>query len=346
MSDNKVTLDQLDNSAINAMTSSIGDVNELNTENKTVVGALVEIVGKKEIANAIGEPLNANDTFEVMSNKINVITEKFKTNLSDKGVMLEGDEDLNTIADMIPNGLGPLAPLRISIQTELPDNGVENEFIIIHDNTDIEIVFYDIKSTSESSLPEECIIICTPYDCTMFEIKCGILPFNISLSEIYYKKGTEYTELELYNYKDGVWQLYSNNIVISKFVANHPYTYSKVEAYSVTVNDKSVFTQSSSNGAGLWTVGTCISGLPAGKYKFIVECAVHTNSTVAGNIYISEYRSETSIPYDRTNQSNITLVLGKVESDIDFSLTVYVAGGTANVTGLTITNAKLIRLYD
>jgi hypothetical protein len=346
MSDNKVTLDQLDNSAINAMTSSIGDVNELNTENKTIVGALAEIVGKKEIANAIGEPLNDNDTFEVMSNKIDVITEKFRNNLSDKGVVLEGTEDLNTMADMIPDGIGPLAPLKISIQTELPDTGVENEFIIIHNNINTEIVFYDTKVTTESSLPEECIVICTPHDCTMFEIKCGIIPFNISLGEIYYKNGNEYTELEIYNYKNGVWQLYSNNIVISKFIENHPYTYSQRDAAYVTVNTNNVYAQANSNGAGLWGTGIIISGLPAGKYKFTVECAVSTNSTVAGNVYISEYQSETSTSYDYNNQHAISIVLNRVESDVEFSLTVYASGGTNNVTGLSITNAKLIRLYD
>ena len=101
MSDNKVTLDQLDNSAINAMTSSIGDVNELNTENKTVVGALVEIVGKKEIANAIGEPLAETDKFTEMSSEINGLLSTFKTNMMNAGVVVESGDKFKQLIDKI-----------------------------------------------------------------------------------------------------------------------------------------------------------------------------------------------------------------------------------------------------
>ena len=101
MSDNKVTLDQLDNSVINAMTSSIGDVNELNTENKTVVGALVEIVGKKEIANAIGEPLAETDKFTEMSSEINGLLSTFKTNMMNAGVVVESGDKFKALIDKI-----------------------------------------------------------------------------------------------------------------------------------------------------------------------------------------------------------------------------------------------------
>ena len=101
MSDNKVTLDQLDNSAVEAMSSSVGDVSMLNTENKTIVGALVEIVGKKEIANAIGEPLAETDKFTEMSSEINGLLSTFKTNMMNAGVVVESGDKFKALIEKI-----------------------------------------------------------------------------------------------------------------------------------------------------------------------------------------------------------------------------------------------------
>ena len=101
MSDNKVTLDQLDNSAIEAMSSSVGDVSMLNTENKTIVGAISEIVGKKEIANAIGEPLAETDKFTEMSSEINGLLSTFKTNMMNAGVAVESGDKFKALIDKI-----------------------------------------------------------------------------------------------------------------------------------------------------------------------------------------------------------------------------------------------------
>ena len=101
MSDNKVTLDQLDNSAVEAMSSSVGDVSMLNTENKTIVGAISEIVGKKEIANAIGEPLAETDKFTEMSSEINVLLNTFKTNMMNAGVVVESGDKFKSLIDKI-----------------------------------------------------------------------------------------------------------------------------------------------------------------------------------------------------------------------------------------------------
>ena len=126
MSDNKVTLDQLDNSAIEAMTSSVGDVSTLNTENKTIVGALAEIVGKKEIANAIGEPLTASDTFGEMGNEINGLLSQFKTNMMNSGVVVESGDKFKQLIDKI-QGLteGEDTTLRDSLASILGDKGID-----------------------------------------------------------------------------------------------------------------------------------------------------------------------------------------------------------------------------
>ena len=101
MSDNKVTLDQLDDSAVEAMSSSVGDVSMLNTENKTIVGAITEIVGKKEIANAIGEPLAETDKFTEMSSEINGLLSTFKTNMMNAGVVVESGDKFKALIDKI-----------------------------------------------------------------------------------------------------------------------------------------------------------------------------------------------------------------------------------------------------
>ena len=101
MSDNKVTLDQLDNSAVEAMAGSIGDVNMLNTENKTIVGALAEIVGKKVIADAIGEPLAETDKFTEMGSEINGLLSTFKTNMMNAGVVVESGDKFKQLIDKI-----------------------------------------------------------------------------------------------------------------------------------------------------------------------------------------------------------------------------------------------------
>ena len=101
MSDNKVTLDQLDNSAVEAMSSSVGDVNMLNTENKTIVGAISEIVGKKEIADAIGEPLAETDKFTEMGSEINGLLSTFKTNMMNAGVVVESGDKFKALIDKI-----------------------------------------------------------------------------------------------------------------------------------------------------------------------------------------------------------------------------------------------------
>ena len=101
MSDNKITQDQLDSSAAEAMSSSVGDVSMLNTENNTIVGALAEIVGKKEIANAIGEPLAETDKFTEMSSEINGLLSTFKTNMMNAGVVVESGDKFKSLIDKI-----------------------------------------------------------------------------------------------------------------------------------------------------------------------------------------------------------------------------------------------------
>ena len=85
----------------------IGNMNELQTTDKSsIVGAINELFqsannGKELIANAIGEPLNAEDTFSAMSTDINSLLSTFKTNMMNSGVTVEANDRFKSLIDKI-----------------------------------------------------------------------------------------------------------------------------------------------------------------------------------------------------------------------------------------------------
>ena len=85
----------------------IGNMNELQTTDKSsIVGAINELFqsannGKELIANAIGEPLNSEDTFSAMSGDINSLLSTFKTNMMNSGVTVESGDKFKALIDKI-----------------------------------------------------------------------------------------------------------------------------------------------------------------------------------------------------------------------------------------------------
>ena len=80
--------------------------NNLQTSSKDVVGAINELFqsannGKELIASAIGEPLNAEDTFSAMSNDINGLLSTFKTNMMNNGVTVNSSDKFKALIDKI-----------------------------------------------------------------------------------------------------------------------------------------------------------------------------------------------------------------------------------------------------
>ena len=78
----------------------------LVTTDKTIVGAINELFqsannGKELIASAIGEPLDASDTFSAMSNDINSLLSTFKTNMMNNGVTVESSDKFKALIDKI-----------------------------------------------------------------------------------------------------------------------------------------------------------------------------------------------------------------------------------------------------
>ena len=57
--------------------------------------------GKELIANAIGEPVSADDTFQAMSNDINSLLSTFKTNMMNNGITVESGDRFKSLIDKI-----------------------------------------------------------------------------------------------------------------------------------------------------------------------------------------------------------------------------------------------------
>ena len=94
--------------------SFIGDMNSLETYAKdTLVGAINEIyreasafpsedtAGKALIADAVGEPLEANDTLSEMATDINNLLNTFKTNMINKGATVDVNDKFKSLIDKI-----------------------------------------------------------------------------------------------------------------------------------------------------------------------------------------------------------------------------------------------------
>jgi hypothetical protein len=84
-------------SDLNTVKNDLGTVSNLQTTDKTIVGAINELFqsannGKQIIADAIGSPLTEGDTFAAMGSSINRLTTDFRNALALKGVNAPGDK--------------------------------------------------------------------------------------------------------------------------------------------------------------------------------------------------------------------------------------------------------------
>lgn len=121
-----------------------GNLEELQTKNKTsIVGAINELFqnannGKQVIADAIGEPVSADDTFNAMSNDIELLLGTFKANMLNKGISVENSDKFKNLIDKIPLIVGlppeegeggetidPFLLYRNALASVLEDEGVE-----------------------------------------------------------------------------------------------------------------------------------------------------------------------------------------------------------------------------
>ena len=122
-----------------------GDLDLLNTNEKgSLVAAINELFqsannGKELIANAIGEPLDSNDTFSAMSNDINVLLSTFKNNMRNNGVTVESTDKFKQLIDKIAT----------MVEGGSSDVGL---YVPIPENTNV-CIYYDVNATFYGGTP-------------------------------------------------------------------------------------------------------------------------------------------------------------------------------------------------
>ena len=118
----RISKEFLHPSILEGVNNKIGDLDSLETDAKgNMVQAINELVekldnsaeienGKELIANAVGEPLTAEESFDEMSIDINSLLSTFKTNMMNNGITVESGDKfkqlIDKIATMVEEGSG------------------------------------------------------------------------------------------------------------------------------------------------------------------------------------------------------------------------------------------------
>ena len=153
---NLINENGLDEEELKAMLKDTMSITELSTNSKTVIGAINELFqsannGKELIANAIGEPLNAEDTFSAMSSDINSLLSTFKTNMMNNGVTVESGDKfkslIDKIATMVEEGEGKGVQFASGIHN-ISGSDTNNDFVITNLTFKPDIILVDYYYTS------------------------------------------------------------------------------------------------------------------------------------------------------------------------------------------------------
>jgi hypothetical protein len=129
--------------------NSIGNLSALQTTNKSdLVSALNELFqnannGKQLIANVIGEPLNAESTFQAMSDDIDLLLTMFMNNMQDNGVEISPNDKFKTLIDKLQDLAEENESLRVSFANALKDKGVD-----VSDGDDLASLISKLDNTS------------------------------------------------------------------------------------------------------------------------------------------------------------------------------------------------------
>ena len=106
----KISREQIDPRVKDEIMSLVGDLSELETEvNSDIISAVnslivdrvdnIESMGK--IANAVGNPLDSNDSVNGAVNKLNELLSTFKINMMNNGVTIESGDKFKALIDKI-----------------------------------------------------------------------------------------------------------------------------------------------------------------------------------------------------------------------------------------------------
>ena len=134
----RISKEFLHPSILEGVNDKIGNLDSLETDAKgNMVQAINELVekldnseevseGKELIASAIGEPLNADDTFSDMSSDINGLLSTFKTNMMNSGVTVESGDRFKSLIDKIATMVDNEGKGIQFAEGSLPDKGMQS----------------------------------------------------------------------------------------------------------------------------------------------------------------------------------------------------------------------------
>ena len=175
--------------------------NSLATTDKTIVGAINELFqsannGKQLIANAIGEPLDSNDTFSAMSDKINDMKSDLKQVLTDEGVSVTEEDDMASLIGKVDSEFNDKKQELINV---LNNKGIDastdesydellnkfNRFLMIYGDTNV--LYSDTTSMNcyvkDGVSETRSYIITKPDDERSYDCINLLISINISVTE-------------------------------------------------------------------------------------------------------------------------------------------------------------------
>ena len=188
----------------------------LATTDKTIVGAINELFqnannGKQLIANAIGEPLNAEDTFSAMSNDINGLLSTFKTNMMNNGVTVESNDKFKALIDKIATLADNEGGLQYVTGNATANGDVSYDFLS-SDGTENGAIYIDLSNLGFTPMFVIVTYNNSPTSMSVYIDKS----FGFYFSNYMNVKGKSFTIL---SYSDGtsgpMWHSDNNNLKIA-----------------------------------------------------------------------------------------------------------------------------------
>ena len=169
----RISKEFLHPSILEGVNNKIGNLDSLETDAKgNMVQAINELVekldnsaeienGKELIANAVGEPLTAEESFDEMSNDINGLLSTFKTNMMNNGITVQSGDKfkqlIDKIATMVEEGSGK------GIQYASGDaivNVSEGGIAVKNEADNMSDSMYLAKITDLGFKPHICVCVC------------------------------------------------------------------------------------------------------------------------------------------------------------------------------------------
>ena len=219
---NLINENGLDEEELKAMLKDTMSINELSTNSKTVIGAINELFqsannGKELIANAIGKPLSKEDTFSAMSDKINNIKSDLKQVLTDEGVSVSNEDNMDSLITKVDEEfdrknteMENSGGLDIISATELPATGKENQICVITDNPVDKFFVTNFKSDIPEGYDGIALVLSTTATNNPIETVTGTQTLKLHFLITLQNNNSKTT----YVFKNGSWQVLTKGVVL------------------------------------------------------------------------------------------------------------------------------------